>query len=93
MDDGTITGMVVARIEIDYLAPIYLGQSIQVGLRMEHLGNKSMTIAFQIETIAGGSALARGKSVMVAYDNATATSIPLPPDWRKKITQFEAQNG
>lgn len=83
------TGMVVARIEIDYLAPITLGQSIQVGLRLERMGNKSLTFAFLIESVSKGKALARGTSVMVAYDNQTQRSVPISKNWRKKFNLFE----
>lgn len=92
-EKGIKTGMVVARIEIDYLAPITLGQSIQVGLRVERMGNKSLTFAFLIESVSSGKALARGISVMVAYDNQTERSIPLPEDWRRLINLFEEREG
>lgn len=88
-DSGMKTGMVVARIEIDYLAPIFFGQSLRVGLRMERMGNKSFTLAFQIELDPQGNALARGKSTMVTYDNQAEKSMPIPLDWRKKINKFE----
>jgi acyl-CoA thioester hydrolase len=92
-DSGATTGMVVARIEIDYLAPIYYGQSIRVGLRLERLGQKSLTFAFQIEDTPGGRPLAWGLSVMVAFDNTTEKSRPIPLDWREKLTQFEELDG
>jgi len=87
------TGMVVARVEIDYLAPITLGQAIQVGLRLERMGNKSLTFAFLIESITKGTPLARGLSVMVAYDNQIERSIPLPEEWRRLINLFEEREG
>jgi acyl-CoA thioester hydrolase len=92
-ESGIKTGTVVARIEIDYLAPIYLGQSIRVGLRVERMGNKSLTFAFQIERTSNGKAIARGTTVMVAYDNQTESSVSLPADWRSKINLFKNQEG
>lgn len=86
---GTLTGMVVARIEIDYLAPITFGQTIEVGLRLERLGEKSLTFVFQIENTIDHQPLARGRSIMVAYDNARQSSRPIPSDWREKLSQFE----
>jgi acyl-CoA thioester hydrolase len=86
---GTRTGMVVARIEIDYLASITYGQAVQVGLRLDRLGEKSLTFALQLETAPDQQPLARGRSIMVAYDNAKQTSQPVPPDWREKLSQFE----
>jgi len=91
--ESLLTGMVVAHNEIDYLAPARLGQALRVGLRVERLGNSSITFAFQVEIAPGGKPFARGKSVMVAYDNELGRSIPIPPDWREKITHYEAQEG
>jgi len=90
---GMQTSMVVAHIDIDYLAPIRFGQAIQVGLRLDRLGSKSFTLAFQIETTLEHTPMARGTSVMVPFDPEIGTSIPIPDDWREKITRFEAQNG
>jgi acyl-CoA thioester hydrolase len=86
---GIKTGMVVAHIDIDYLAPIFFGQAIQVGVRLARLGQKSFTLAFLIETVPGKVPLARATSVMVAYDSATEQSIPIPLDWREKILYLE----
>ena len=86
---GSLTGMVVARNEIDYLAPITLGEELRVGLRIERLGIKSLTFAFLIESLPSEVPVARGKSVMVAYDNDTQAGIPIPDEWRRKITAFE----
>ncbi len=88
-DSGALTGMVVARAEIEYLAPIFMGQSIRVGVRLEALGNSSMTFAFQIESVPVGKPLARGRSVMVAFDNEKGEKRPVPPEWREKLTRFE----
>ena len=92
-DKTLLTGMVVVRNEIDYLAPILLGQEIQVSLRIERLGTKSITFTFQMDTVAEGETLARGRSVMVAYDNEREQGIPIPADWREKIITFEESKG
>ncbi|MBW6466017.1 MAG: acyl-CoA thioesterase [Brevefilum sp.] len=86
---GIKTGMVVAHIDIDYLAPIFFGQAIQVGVKLARLGQKSFTLAFVIETVPGKVPLATGTSVMVAYDSNAGQSITVPPDWRQKLVYFE----
>jgi acyl-CoA thioester hydrolase len=91
-ENGMHTGMVVAHIDIDYLAPLLFGQAIQVGLRLAQMGHKSFTLAYQIETSAGQTPLARGTSVMVTYDHQSGKSMPIPADWREKISQFEEGN-
>ncbi len=92
-DSGMTTGMVVAHIDIDYLAPIFLEQSIRVGLRMAKMGTKSLTFEFCIEAVPGARPLAKGHSVMVVYDNESEKSLPIPPAWREKINQFEKMEG
>lgn len=90
---GALTGMVVAHIDIDYLAPVTLGQALSVGIRLARIGNKSLTLAFQMEDPSDGTVIARGQSVMVAYDNQAQKSRPFPPEWRKKIHNYEKENG
>jgi len=92
-DSGMLTGMVVAHIDIDYLAPITLGQDIRVGTRLVRIGNKSLTLAFQMESLPEKALAARGTSVMVAYDNDAQQSIPFPPEWREKILKYEEEHG
>ena len=92
-DASLLTGMVVVRNEIDYLAPIRLGQRVQVGLRVVRLGGKSITFIFQMNSDPDGTLLARGKSVMVTYDNTTEQGIPIPPAWREKIIHYEESKG
>jgi acyl-CoA thioester hydrolase len=88
-ETGVNTGMVVAHIDIDYLAPIFLGQAVQVGLRLGRLGQRSFTLEFLIESVHGKTPLARGTSVMVPYDGKSKKSIPVSPAWRQKLIQFE----
>lgn len=88
-DSGSLTGMVVARAEIDFMAPIFMSQSIRVGVRLEGLGNTSLTFAFIIESVPDGKPLAKGRSVMVAFDSEKGVKRPIPPDWREKMTRFE----
>jgi len=92
-EDRVLTGMVVVRNEIDYLAPIQLGMKLQVGLRVEKLGTTSITFTFQMKSDPDGTLLARGKSVMVTYDNEKEQGIPIPPEWREKIIQYEKSKG
>ena len=87
------TGMVVAHIDIGYLMPILFTDQIQVRLELARIGNKSFTLAFTIETIAEHTPLARGSTVMVAYDNKTKASIPIPEDWREKLLLFKHSKG
>jgi acyl-CoA thioester hydrolase len=82
-------GLIVADIHIAYLLPIELGQALRVGIRVAHLGNKSMRFEYQIEGAQGSPVFARAETVMVSYDYVAQSSRTIPEDWRAKIAAFE----
>jgi acyl-CoA thioester hydrolase len=85
-------GVILADVHITYLAPIYFGQSIRVGVHAAKLGNKSMTWEQNIVDTDTGSELVRGEIVMVTYNYQTQKTIPVPAQWRDKISEFEGLN-
>ena len=82
-------GVIVADVHLTYLAPVYFGQDIKVGVRVAKLGNKSMTWEQNIVEADTGKELARGELIIVAYDYKDEKTIPLPHLWREKIIEFE----
>ena len=83
------TGVILADVHLTYLAPIYYGQSIKVGVHISKLGNKSMTWMQNIVDANTGKELAKGEIIMVSYDYRAEKSIPIPQEWREKIIEFE----
>jgi acyl-CoA thioester hydrolase len=82
-------GLIVADVHVSYLAPIYLNQSVRVGIRVSRIGNKSLTFVYDLEESETHTPLAKGEAVMVAYDYHHNTSIVVPDHWREKIARFE----
>ncbi len=82
-------GLIVADVHMAYLAPIALLQNVRVGIRVAHIGNKSLRFEYQVEDSDTGAVLGRGETVMVAYDYRAQSSIPVPDAWRKAISEFE----
>jgi len=82
-------GVILADVHIAYLAPVYFGEHIKVGVHVSKLGNKSMTWEQNIVDAKTGKELARGEVVMVTYDYREAKTINVPHEWRGKIKQFE----
>lgn len=82
-------GLIVADVHMAYLAPIELGQKIQVAVRVGHIGNKSLRFEYEIQDSDTGNTLATAETVMVSFDYHTHTSKPVPEEWRKKISAFE----
>lgn len=82
-------GVIVADVHITYLAPVYFGQDIKVGVRTAKIGNKSMTWEQNILDAEAGQELSKGELVIVTYDYETGKTISVPQEWRERILQFE----
>jgi acyl-CoA thioester hydrolase len=82
-------GVVLADIHISYYASMYFGDNIKVGVKTTKLGNKSMTMEQSIINADTGKIMASGTVVMVTYDYKELNSIPVPVDWKNKISEFE----
>jgi acyl-CoA thioester hydrolase len=85
-------GLIVADVHMAYLAPIALGQSIRVGVRVSRIGKKSLTFEYRIEDETTTLLLATAETVMVAYDYHSHASQPVSAAWREKIEQYESKS-
>ena len=79
------TGIILAEATVSFLRPIRLTQPVEVGVRVNHLGNKSFTMEYVLEDAHTREPLARGRSVLVTYDYRQGRSIPIPPTWRETL--------
>ena len=82
-------GIILADVHITYLEPVYYGQNIKVGVHVSKLGNKSMTWQQNIVDADTGREFARGEVIIVTYDYKDEKTIPVPQEWRERITSFE----
>lgn len=87
--DFQVLGLIVADIHIAYRAPILLTDKARVGIRTGHIGNKSLRFDYVIDEPGGGKVFATAESVLVAYNYDQQSSIPVPADWRAKISAFD----
>jgi acyl-CoA thioester hydrolase len=82
-------GAILLEAKIIFHEPITYGQSIRVGVRTEKLGNKSLEVITIIEDTASGKEVARGHSILVAYDYKSGQSMVIPDEWRRVVQEFE----
>ena len=82
-------GVILADVHLTYLAPVYFGQKIKVGVHVARLGNKSMMWEQNVVDIESGQEFAKAEIVIVAYDYRQEKTIPIPQGWREKIVEFE----
>ncbi len=80
---------VVARMEIDFLAPVLPQTEVSCSIKTTELGGKSFKMAYQLQSAGGATVFSRGQSVQVCIDRATGKAISLPAHIRKLITAYE----
>jgi acyl-CoA thioester hydrolase len=85
-------GFILADVQVTFRQPIYFSQEVRVGVRVSHVGNKSMKMEYRLEDARNGHLLASGSTVLVTYDYQAGCTIPVPDRWRKAITFYEANH-
>lgn len=79
--------MVVARAEVDFIAPIYTGDIyIDVEIWVNKIGNSSFGLTYEMKN--GDELLARIKTVQVTVSMETKKSRPLTDSERNFLTQY-----
>jgi acyl-CoA thioester hydrolase len=88
--DGGRLQQVVARQEIDYLAPVAVEvTAVEVVVDVRRLGSSSCTLGFEI-LLTDGTVVARGACVLVQWDGAAGRSTALDPAYRRGLEQYLA---
>lgn len=85
------TGMIVARLELDFKAPVLWGEDLYVETAVSEIGNKSVRIHTRMLAGAGSEKIslrAEAETVMVCYDFVKNQSITVPEAWKQKIEQW-----
>ena len=81
--------LVLAKITIEYLNPIFLEEEIVVLSKVYKLGNKSLQMKQEIVNVTTSEVKANNDAVLVAFGSKKNGAIPLPDDWRSKIIDYE----
>jgi acyl-CoA thioester hydrolase len=83
--DLSALGMILARVEVDYRAPVGYGESLEVGVRCASIRRSSLAVDSVIAERARGRVVAESRKVLVHYDYGTQRSQPLPEELRQKL--------
>jgi acyl-CoA thioester hydrolase len=82
-----ILEMVVARAEVDFIAPIYDGDTfLDIELWVSAIGNSSFTMTYELKM--KGEVVARVKTVQVTVDMSTKKSSPISDEQRVFLTKY-----
>ena len=87
--DWRKAGMILARVTVDYKAPVYMKDEIFVETKFIRAGNTSFELAYELikkENDDSEILLATGTSVIVCYSYEEKKPVPVPELWLKKMT-------
>lgn len=82
-------GFILARLEIDFQAPILITDPVQVGVRVSRLGGKSLDMIYQMENPENDTVYAEALTVLVSYEYREHQTRELPEEWREAVAAFE----
>jgi acyl-CoA thioester hydrolase len=83
------TGVILARLELDYELPLDYREEVAVAGRISRIGSKSFDFEHEIWSETRQKRAAHGVASMVAYNHATKSSIVVPQRWRDVIAGYE----
>ena len=75
--------IIVARIEIDFRAPVRFGNEVEVSVRVSRFGEKSFDLEHELRV--GDTLAAEAKTVLVTYDYDRREPVAIPAAWREKL--------
>ena len=78
-----------ARIEADFLRPLFFRDLVDVTIRVQSVGRTSVTYA--VEIARSGEACVRGRMVAVLMDRIGGTPAPWPDEQRRRLEQAGPQ--
>ncbi|MBM3170640.1 MAG: acyl-CoA thioesterase [Bacteroidetes bacterium] len=89
--DWSGQGIILAKAEISYKAPLFLEDRLVVHTGVEQISGKSfmMRYRFMKSTESGEMLAAEGSTLMVCYNYCENHSIPVPEFWKKAIEFYE----
>ena len=75
--------IIVARIEIDFRAPVRFGDEVEVSVRVSRFGEKSFDLEHELRV--AGTLVAEARTVLVTYDYERREPVAIPDEWREKL--------
>jgi acyl-CoA thioester hydrolase len=82
---------VLARLEIDYRAPVDWGDALEAWIGVTGFGRSSFEFTYRLVHSGTGVVVAGGRSVQVWYDHGARRALPVPDEIRARVAAFEAR--
>lgn len=83
------TGLVIANINADFIAPIFFNENIVVRTAVTHIGHKSLHLLQHAVNVTTNEIKCVCRTVMVGYDLVTHEAAEIPQSWKEAIKGHE----
>ncbi|GAB4283106.1 MAG: thioesterase family protein [Deferrisomatales bacterium] len=87
LDLGEGCGLILPEARVRYLAEMFLGDALTIGVRVDEVGRSSLTMSYRIER--EGRPTAEGTTALVAFDYAARKPRRVPQGFREAVSRFE----
>lgn len=92
VDPVGLMPLILANLRIDYTAPAFFGETIEIDTRVDWIGRSSLGMTHRLAAHSDGHEVARADAVLVAYDYGAAKPMPVPKDWRSTLAAYEGRD-
>ncbi len=86
---GEGVGVILKAAHVEYLAEVFLGDELEVGVRFFDLKRTGFTVGFLVKRTSDDRVVAQGTTVMVAFDYEKRKIARVPEVFREKIDRLE----
>lgn len=84
--------LVVAHVEVDFMKPVFLNDTVSVYTRVTRMGNKSMNLEQKIIDEISHDVKCVCNTVMVGFDFTSNETIEISNQWRELVNDYEGSN-
>lgn len=82
-------GLLIGRIEVDYIHPLHLRDKVFIKTSCDHVGNKSFTLSYKLfkNTSEGPKLCTKGRSILICMDFELNKSVSIFNEWKKFLME------
>ncbi|HVL49236.1 MAG TPA: thioesterase family protein [Candidatus Thermoplasmatota archaeon] len=89
--DPSAFPFILARVEVDYRAPLHLGDEVEIAIEVARIGRSSFDFAYRMTRAREPSLVAEARTVQVWYDYAKGASAEIPPWFRDAVARVAGE--
>ena len=82
---------ILARTSCTFELPLTYPDTVRVQCTIGRVGTKSFTMLYEVHSERHGRRAAQGDGVIVWYDYASASTVPLPEPLRQRLAEHEVE--